>query len=74
MNEEVNPHVLFLKCQAGALPPADQPPSWRPPPSCTAILLYCNAFTAELIRVTTESRDLADTPAAAHEKGFRLFL
>ena len=24
------------------------------------ILLYCNAFTAELIRVTTESRDLAD--------------
>ena len=24
------------------------------------ILLYCNAFTAELIRITTESRDLAD--------------
>lgn len=24
------------------------------------ILLYCNAFTADLIRITTESRDLAD--------------
>ena len=24
------------------------------------VLLYCNAFSAELIRITTESRDLAD--------------
>ena len=24
------------------------------------ILLYCNAFTADLVRITTESRDLAE--------------
>ena len=24
------------------------------------ILLYCNAFTSELVRITTESRDLAE--------------
>ena len=27
------------------------------------ILLYCNAFTADLVRITTESRDLAERRA-----------
>ena len=33
------------------------------------ILLYCNAFTAELIRITTESRDLADRLPRLMKKG-----
>ena len=38
------------------------------------ILLYCNAFTAELIRITTESRDLADRLPRLMKKGSRFFL
>ena len=37
------------------------------------ILLYCNAFTADLVRITTESRDLAERlllrPGAGGERG-----
>lgn len=41
------------------MPPAHQPPTGAAA-ELYGILLYCNAFTAELIRITTESRDLAD--------------
>lgn len=41
------------------MPPAHQPPAGAAA-ELYGILLYCNAFTAELIRITTESRDLAD--------------
>ena len=38
--------------------------------ACYGVLLYCNTFTAELVQITTESRDFADFLPKLFKKAF----
>ena len=55
------------------MPSADQP-EVEAAAELYGILLYCNAFTADLVRITTESRDLAERLPRLMKKGLRLLL